>query len=786
MPRSRSTVARPAALVDLALDGAPEQVEHLGHDDHRGDPVLAQRVEDDPRVPAPDVEDVGADIERVVQPDRLLEQVRQRQQRHEPVLHRRDDPVERLDRCDDVVVGQHHALRRAGRAAREDELEELVRRRAASRRPGAPPSRPGRAGSSVGRLGRQCVDRRRREVGQAGLRGIGRVAARAEDRGGGRPTRGRSPSIASARHPQVERHEDEPGVHRAEVGGRQLGRRRAPGQDPVARLQVERAQPPGGDPRPPIELAVGPVRRSMPSSWRRPSAGRSPKRVTARLEQVDQGRATASSGVTGRRIATTRESMHRCRSRHALDVAATRHRADVALAEDRLAMHPVLVAARPCHDPDPRRLHRPRARRRAGALLPRAASPRLARPHGSSGSRSRPSSAGAIGARADHGLGASRVLRGPRWRAADASPSSTAARASSARSPAAISAIALAKRAFGYTRSTGDCYVLAIPVATAIGRVGCFLSELPLGTPTTLPWGMSRVGRGGRGLRPLSRLRPADAPIDALRDRLQPRRGVASSSASAIASRSPGDAPEAVPAGRRGLPLPRRVRPRERAAGAGLTGPQWVLIPLIGLLVVHFARQWRRGAYARPAGARPGFRSEATLMTDRPSQNRGPSQSRPSRRTAIGVLAAYVQDEPRSIHRRGPARGGADAPATPTPRSRPRGPRLPTRASPSRPSVERMSARSSRSLSALRSPLYGAAASPRGSLGVRRHRRDRRDRAPAGGDRVGWVARCATRRPSLAAGLGWGVLIAVGLPIVVVLGILGICLVGASIPIAPQ
>ena len=49
----------------------------------------------------------------------------------------------------------------------------------------------------------------------------------------------------------------------------------------------------------------------------------------------------------------------------------------------------------------------------------------------------------------------------------------------------------LAKRRFGYTRSTGDCYVLAIPIATAIGRVGCFLTELPLGTPTTLPWGVS-------------------------------------------------------------------------------------------------------------------------------------------------------------------------------------------------------------------------------------------------------------------------------------------------------
>jgi hypothetical protein len=50
---------------------------------------------------------------------------------------------------------------------------------------------------------------------------------------------------------------------------------------------------------------------------------------------------------------------------------------------------------------------------------------------------------------------------------------------------------------------------------------------------------------------------------------------------------------------------------------------------------------------------------------------------------------------------------------------------------------------------------------------------------------VGWVL-LRDSRPSLAAGLGWGVLLAVGLPIVIVLGILGICLVGASIPIAPQ
>jgi phosphatidylglycerol---prolipoprotein diacylglyceryl transferase len=37
----------------------------------------------------------------------------------------------------------------------------------------------------------------------------------------------------------------------------------------------------------------------------------------------------------------------------------------------------------------------------------------------------------------------------------------------------------------------------------------------------------------------------------------------------------------------------------------GLTGPQWALIPLIGLLVVHFVRQWRRGAYAVPPAPVP-------------------------------------------------------------------------------------------------------------------------------------------------------------------------------------
>jgi phosphatidylglycerol:prolipoprotein diacylglycerol transferase len=46
------------------------------------------------------------------------------------------------------------------------------------------------------------------------------------------------------------------------------------------------------------------------------------------------------------------------------------------------------------------------------------------------------------------------------------------------------------------------------------------------------------------------------------------------------------------------------VRANEPQA-LGLTGPQWVLIPLVGLLVAHFLRQWRRGVYRVPAAPTP-------------------------------------------------------------------------------------------------------------------------------------------------------------------------------------
>lgn len=170
-------------------------------------------------------------------------------------------------------------------------------------------------------------------------------------------------------------------------------------------------------------------------------------------------------------------------------------------------------------------------------------------------------------------------------------------------------ATVLAKRRFGYTRATGDCYVLAIPVATAIGRVGCFLSELPLGTPTTLPWGIpvSPATAAAFAACPgcTSPMHPsmlyeilfnfvAIAVILRYRDRV-PISGDALKLyllAAAIFRF-----------------LVEFVRGNEPQA-FGLTGPQWVLIPLGSLLLVHLVRRFRSGAYHVPAPPPPLGRLE--------------------------------------------------------------------------------------------------------------------------------------------------------------------------------
>jgi phosphatidylglycerol:prolipoprotein diacylglycerol transferase len=160
-------------------------------------------------------------------------------------------------------------------------------------------------------------------------------------------------------------------------------------------------------------------------------------------------------------------------------------------------------------------------------------------------------------------------------------------------------AIVLTKRALGYTLSTGDYYAAAIPLALAIGRIGCFLSELPLGTPTDLPWGMTVSPEAAAAF---PRCPGCGGPMH---PSMLYEIGFHGLAFGLIATRGPmlpirGDTLKAYLLAyglfRFGVEF---VRGNEVQAW-GLTGPQIVLIPLIGLLVIHFVRRLRSGAYRLP------------------------------------------------------------------------------------------------------------------------------------------------------------------------------------------
>jgi phosphatidylglycerol---prolipoprotein diacylglyceryl transferase len=170
-------------------------------------------------------------------------------------------------------------------------------------------------------------------------------------------------------------------------------------------------------------------------------------------------------------------------------------------------------------------------------------------------------------------------------------------------------AIVLSKRALGYTLSTGDYYAAAIPLALAIGRVGCFLSELPLGTPTDLPWAMTVSAEAAAAF---PRCPGCQGPMH---PSMLYEIGFHSAAFGLIALRGSilpvrGDTLKAylLTYGifRFGVEF---VRGNEVQA-LGLTGPQLVLIPLVALLVAHFVRRLRSGAYRlpvpEPATARGG------------------------------------------------------------------------------------------------------------------------------------------------------------------------------------
>jgi phosphatidylglycerol---prolipoprotein diacylglyceryl transferase len=165
-------------------------------------------------------------------------------------------------------------------------------------------------------------------------------------------------------------------------------------------------------------------------------------------------------------------------------------------------------------------------------------------------------------------------------------------------------AIVITKRALGYRLSTGDYYAAAIPLALAIGRIGCFLAELPLGTPTSLPWGMTVSPEAAAAF---PRCPGCGGPMH---PSMLYEIGFHLGAFALIWRRAPllpvrGDTLKlyllAYGIFRFGVEF---VRGNEVQA-FGLTGPQLVLIPLTALLVVHFVRRLRSGAYRLPAPPAP-------------------------------------------------------------------------------------------------------------------------------------------------------------------------------------
>ena len=160
-------------------------------------------------------------------------------------------------------------------------------------------------------------------------------------------------------------------------------------------------------------------------------------------------------------------------------------------------------------------------------------------------------------------------------------------------------AIVVAKRAFRYTRSTGDCYAAAIPIAMAIGRVGCFLSELPLGTPTDLPWGIAASQEAASHFEVCPYCTGAMHPTMVYEI-------IFHLLAFALILRFrhlvivQGDTLKIyLLAAAVFRFLVEFLRANPEMVG-GLTGAQVALIPLSVPLVSHFVRQWRRKVYRMP------------------------------------------------------------------------------------------------------------------------------------------------------------------------------------------
>ncbi len=205
---SRSNCARLPVASTLRSIAFVEQLQALRDDQQHRHLELAEGPDQHRRLAADRVDDGLAGRQRREQVAGLLEHVRQRQDREEPLIRaEREDVDQRPGVRRHVAVGQHRALRVAGRARGEDDQQQVVGRdigrrqrlgaagrgRGATRsgspavRAGAPPPRSGvRRGRASARSAR---DLRRRSRPCCGRRAARRRARRARGQEAERPLR---------------------------------------------------------------------------------------------------------------------------------------------------------------------------------------------------------------------------------------------------------------------------------------------------------------------------------------------------------------------------------------------------------------------------------------------------------------------------------------------------------------------------------------------------------------------------------------------------------------------
>lgn len=164
----------------------------------------------------------------------------------------------------------------------------------------------------------------------------------------------------------------------------------------------------------------------------------------------------------------------------------------------------------------------------------------------------------------------------------------------------------LFKRILGYSERTGDLFAPAVALGMAIGRVGCLLTE-QVGTPTTLPWGLTLSAELAARIpscpycAPGVRLHPSFlyeilfhlAMFALIWWVLRPRVFVRGELLKIYLL--------AYAVFRFAVEYVRG----NQVVWEGLTRSQIFLIPTTALLILYFFRQWWRGAYRLPAPPTP-------------------------------------------------------------------------------------------------------------------------------------------------------------------------------------